>query len=801
MLYYRVYGAFLITAILVLLSCGQETKDQSTDRQTAEVQSSPGETIEPDPAEALITYITGNVTVVSSGSERTPDIGETLQSGDQISTGSDGYIEIQYGNLSSVRIQEESIYILQDFASSSEENRATGLLSLGSLVAKVRKLTGNDSFEVNVANAVCAVRGTEFLIRADNEGSVTIAVAEGSVQVAPPSLAGGKISEKNTEILTAVLSLMPLVSANEEISLAAESLIAAETELQEWNSAPDDAVPAEATRALTDRVEKALAAVPSPVVISELSSVEIRNNLPVVLSVPAAVSETEKKTTELVTLTIVAEPADSRIVVNGQVSGRGTSSRVFTKGESISIQVLSSDDRKLEQTVIAGDEALVSFVFEETITSETDTADEKTLEEGPPPETADVPVVIESIAVPEVQTADFRINTEPNDARIFVNGNQIGTGNASVRSEIGKQIQIRIERPGFEPINRELVAAAGLPNMRVELEPRLLVRKAALPGGAVGTPASGGRILVAANSAGLLFALNQNGDRIWTLQTANRGGENTSPVIAGNRVYSIGNTELVIVDLPTGNLINRIELTGDRPDIYGRRPVALDRTLILPTDSSLEFLNPESGEILQRMDIPQGSRMTPVIWNRQIITADQRGYLLYIDPDSLEISRRVGTDISQPTAQAPAISSGGIAVLSGRRGTVCAVNLTAAKVLWRRPLSESKPVRVYTDIIVAGEIAYVYGNETLYALNLDNGRDQFPPITGISAPPLVSGDLLILNYEGGLLVFHNRRTGQFLGEVVLNEKSVARPVQIGPYIIAAGERSVFVIDPRSIPGS
>lgn len=776
---------FAVILTMTLLSCGQETSEQPVAKQAAEVQSSPAEIIESDPADALITYMTGKVSVISSGSERIPEIGDSLQDGDKILTGPEGFVELQYGNLSAIRIQENSIYILQEFSTSSEKNKASGLLSLGSLVAKVRKLTGGDSFEVNVANAVCAVRGTEFLVRADSEGSVTIAVAEGTVQVAPPSLAAGNISDENAETLMAIFSLMPLISAKEEIVLSSESLIVAEAELLVWKEAPDAADQTEALALLTERMEKSLVEVPSPVIISKVNSVEITNNLPVVLTIPSVNKEMETPDPELVTLTVIAEPSDSRIVVNGQLSGRGTSSRVFIKGESISIQVLSTDDRTLEQTVIAGDEAIVSFVFEEEVQAEA----------------AVVPVVIESISTPETQSAKIEIDVEPNDATIFVNGNEVGRGNASIRSEVGKAVRLRIVRPGFEPYSREFAAQAGSPNIRIELEPRLLVRKAPLPGAAVGTPATGQGYVAAATDTGILFALNQNGERVWTFDTANRGGENTSPVISGNRVYSIGNTELVILDLPTGNLINRIELTGDRPDIYGRRPLPMGNTIVLPTDSALEFLNPESGELLKRMEIPQGSRMTPAIWNRQLITADQRGNLLYIDPDGMNITRKVGTEISQPTGQAPAISSGGIALLSGRRGTVCAVNLAAAKVLWRRPLSESESVRVYTDIIVADDVAYVYGNETLYALNIDDGRDQFPPITGVSAPPMVSGDLLVLSYEGGLLVFHNRRNGQFLGEVVLRENSVARPVQIGPYIIATGESSAFVIDPRSIPGS
>jgi len=284
------YGGLLLVAAAVfftLLSCEKTSLTTAESARTVPDKPSTETTVAADQPGALITYLTGNVQIVNSGDKRTPEIGDTLVVGELITTGPEGYAELQFGNLSAVRIQENSEYLLQVLESSDESSKASGFLSSGSLIAKVRKLTGGDSFEVNVANAVCAVRGTEFLVRTGKEGSVTIAVAEGFVQVAPPSLATGSFEDDGSEALSEIMSLMPLVSAKEEIVLRPESLNAAEANLVEWKNAPESTTDAVVLDQLTEKIRDSLTQVPKPIVITDESSTEISNSLPVVLPVPA----------------------------------------------------------------------------------------------------------------------------------------------------------------------------------------------------------------------------------------------------------------------------------------------------------------------------------------------------------------------------------------------------------------------------------------------------------------------------------------------------------------------------------
>jgi outer membrane protein assembly factor BamB len=208
-----------------------------------------------------------------------------------------------------------------------------------------------------------------------------------------------------------------------------------------------------------------------------------------------------------------------------------------------------------------------------------------------------------------------------------------------------------------------------------------------------------------------------------------------------------------------GSILGRRELRGDQAALFGRRVLAWNKYLILPTDSALIFLNAdnisENGKSVVSLTIPNGSRMTPAFWNNRIIIVDQRGNLLYIDPVTKSISRSISTDARQPIGQAPTIS-GNTAVFSGRRGVVVAVNLQRAEVLWSQPLNNSGAVKVHTDALIHNGIVYLYGENVLYALNLADGKYVFPPVSGVSAAPEIVDNVLYLCRDNGIITIHIR---------------------------------------------
>lgn len=807
---YRRYISFIFIPVILLFisSCGDKGVQKTAATQAVTVQETADIVPVPDSADALVTFLTGEVLHVNSDGERIPEIGDSITVGDRLETGSDGFIELQFGNLGVIRIQADSSYQIEFVELGEESEKVSGSLGAGSIIAKIRRLTDKDGFEVSVPGAVCAVRGTEFLIRADESGSVTIAVAEGAVAIIPPSMAEVGVSAGIDGKLIEIRSLMPLVTADEELLITSDALVEVERELVVWNTSDPDA-DGEKLDLLESRIRSALIDVPEPEPIGSGNAAVLQDETPELLTV-AVYSSTDgdsgaddtRSISVLVPLTVRTIPADARIYINNRSAGRGNVSQVFAEGMSVSVIAVTSDGRRLEREIIAGTESFVEFVFEDPV-----------LESEPEPEVeAEVEAEISElmIAAPEKATVvktspepvqemvDFRVIAEPGSAVIYINGRRLGTGSVDFEGIPGDEVTIRVERPGFAVFSRDITLRSASVPLRVNLEPEPIIAETRLPDDpAVGTLVSSGDIVVGTTASGTLYAVNRSGKLIWTRETSNRGGENTTPVIAGNRVYVIGDSELVIVNIFNGRVLVRQELTGDRGDLFGRRILDWGGHLILPSDSSLVFLNPDNGETEGMMSIPGGSHMTPAVWNKQIIIADQRGTLLYIDPDAKSIIRTVATGASQPIGQAPVINRN-VAVFSGRRGTVTAVNLQSGQVIWERSLDENRKVQVHTDVVIDHGIVYVFGDGTLYAMKLENGENQFAPIPGVSAPPLVRNGILYLCRNDGILSMHNQRHGGSIGEFHLNEVSTVRPAGLGPYLVAATERRVFILDPRSM---
>ncbi len=785
--------AYLFLGFIFLLSQYSCDKQETVSEPAGEVMVQ--EAVETVPAssssEALVTFLTGEVLHLSDEGDRVPEIGDSIAAGEKIETGQDGYVELQFGTLGAIRIQADTSYLLEIIESNNEGERVSGTLTRGSILAK---LTNEDRFEVGIPGAVCAVRGTEFLIRADERGSVTIAVAEGSVVVSPPSLAEIRTDSVTNESLTEIRSLMPIVSANEELVMTSDTLAAAEIELAAWSEdeAGFDQVQLDL---LATRVRSVLVDVPTPESLRPENKEILLDETPVLL--PAA-TETSPS---LVPLTVRTSPSDSIIYINNQSAGRGIVSRVFEEGTPISILAVTPDGRRIERELFAGTESLIEIEFEEIGEPETPDSVESQAEPKAV-ETLEVAVTTDIVTDsqdPMVETVGLSVVVEQNDAAVFVNGSRLGTGRAQFEGRAGEQIVVSVERSGFATFKQRITLGSVPDPLRISLEPRQFAARTRLPDEpAIGTLSGSGNAVVGITAQGTIYAVNEYGKVIWKHETENRDGENSTPVIDGNRVYVTGNSELLIVNLANGRILGRQPLEGDRADIFGRQLLAWNNHLILPSDSSLVFLHPETGEAVESLNIPNGSRMSPAAWNQWVITVDQRGTLLYIDPEEKTVVRTVTTGATQPIGPAPAISRNGIAVFSGRRGTVSAVDLKSSRVIWERELDPGGPVRVHTGTIINDGVVFIYGDGAIYAMDLGTGDSQFAPIPGVSAPPLIRDGIIYLCREDGIFSMHNQSNGGQIGEIHLNEASSVRPAGLGPFVVVAGEQSIFVLDPRSM---
>ncbi|HEQ70964.1 MAG TPA: hypothetical protein ENN69_00605, partial [Spirochaetia bacterium] len=152
--------------------------------------------IQLETTQGLVLYVSGDVTAADSGGERSITVGDLLSMGDTVTTGLGSFCELQFGRIALVRIEEESTVALADIQLGTEQSTITLEASLGSVLCKVEKLSGEDHFSIKTRTAVCGVRGTEFGVTVRSDAGTVLAVREGRVAVLPFSAEAGDPEER-----------------------------------------------------------------------------------------------------------------------------------------------------------------------------------------------------------------------------------------------------------------------------------------------------------------------------------------------------------------------------------------------------------------------------------------------------------------------------------------------------------------------------------------------------------------------------------------------------------------------------
>jgi mannose-6-phosphate isomerase-like protein (cupin superfamily) len=132
-----------------------------------------------------ITALSGTAQFKRSGSSEYFQVSEStvLYEGDTIITGANSHLSLQFSDGSTMDVNENTSVTLQSMTDSSQPKiiqLLKGLLHLNEVALQNLK----HRFEVRTPTAVCAVRGTEFTVNADNTASTTVTVISGEVNVA-----------------------------------------------------------------------------------------------------------------------------------------------------------------------------------------------------------------------------------------------------------------------------------------------------------------------------------------------------------------------------------------------------------------------------------------------------------------------------------------------------------------------------------------------------------------------------------------------------------------------------------------
>ena len=110
--------------------------------------------------------------------------GYILNPGDRIDTHGGGRVVIDLSDGSMVVVAPESVVILKDFRAASSLRELFEITS-GMVRVKINHFAGKPNpYRMNSPTASIAVRGTEFSVEVDSQGSTQVVVYEGAVEVA-----------------------------------------------------------------------------------------------------------------------------------------------------------------------------------------------------------------------------------------------------------------------------------------------------------------------------------------------------------------------------------------------------------------------------------------------------------------------------------------------------------------------------------------------------------------------------------------------------------------------------------------
>lgn len=150
-----------------------------------------------------IAYLEGTVDIQRPGSEMEwADIGMTVNRGDSIITGLDGYCEISLEGQSSITIDSDTVFQYgQGATSTAPEAPQENIFRvvMGQIKFKFGQLTGREP-AIATTSTVCGIRGTEFTVISSPDGQSLYVVSEGEVAVESQGELVSLVQDEGVEI-------------------------------------------------------------------------------------------------------------------------------------------------------------------------------------------------------------------------------------------------------------------------------------------------------------------------------------------------------------------------------------------------------------------------------------------------------------------------------------------------------------------------------------------------------------------------------------------------------------------------
>ena len=145
-----------------------------------------------------VIYSEGDATVkFQEGYVEDVYIGDVYDTGDTVTTGYDGFVELDQQGLV-LKINPDTVFTLQE---KEEKGEKTGVfsLALGSIKFRYDRITGREPM-IQTPSCVAGVRGTEFSVFAGADGSALIVVDSGLVEVESEGKAVQLTTDEGVEV-------------------------------------------------------------------------------------------------------------------------------------------------------------------------------------------------------------------------------------------------------------------------------------------------------------------------------------------------------------------------------------------------------------------------------------------------------------------------------------------------------------------------------------------------------------------------------------------------------------------------
>lgn len=542
--------------------------------------------------QGTVTFICGSVQLLQGEAQTALDIGMSVPENATIVTGPDATCEVQFAEYGSVHLSPDTRLTVSHLLRDDAHTEAEMNLAIGAVVCKVRKLSGDDRFNVRTQEMVAGVRGTIFLVSTDGGDSSRVAVTQGAVAVMPASTvtvsAAGGNSASQTEtaassgLSEAIAVSMPNLAAGEEVVVTKASMEEAERIISgiysEISSAESPAAEGSVHEAIVEKIGAAGNAMKAAGISGSPISTETQIHFDSAayldirdLKLPPAESKddsADKKPTaddeeKLVSLTVSVDPPDATVSVNGAVLSRGAFRGLFGRDETVELAVTKEGYTDYRETV--------------------------------------------ALTAADAVTRTVRLDS--------------GAAPAETPADEGLSIH-------FAPVSSSRIVALG----------------------------AGSGVSVAADAAGKVFVLGADGKVLWSAPTGNGTNENSQAVAGSGVVAYAGDRTLAVFDAATGAKLWQKALGKGDSGLFGRRPAFAGSLLVMSSDSGIAAYDAKTGNAAAGFAIAGGSDMSPCCSGGVLYIASKSGVFHAVDPAGMTGTASIPTGAVQPVASAPAIS-------------------------------------------------------------------------------------------------------------------------------------------------